>query len=294
MKTTIKIIYTSLAVILPTEFAEARIGATPEECNAAYGTVRETRSDGSKISYRQDGVLTDCWFLDGRCEMVSYQILPVGIGDHPEFGKEPRFSKDQSMALLNLNRGASIWSQVLKDKYGEDYDGIYATADGQLRASVSKVSVAVEGVETAALWKKKITEQAVTETIASFSRGAPDGPEIPQDAPLPPPTEEELETQRNFAEMEKGVEDLKRSQEEQQEAFDKLGEVLTKVAARAAKKEEIQGHMDALKEIQEALKQSKTDADRIAARNKEAEWVATATRLASEYEALKGDGAKGE
>lgn len=294
MKTTIKLIYTSLAVILPTGFAEARIGATPEECKAAYGTVRESRADGSKISYLLDGVLTDCWFLDGRCEMVSYHIFPVGMVDRPEFGKEPRFSKGQSMALLNLNRGASTWSQVSKDKYGEDYDGIYATADGKIRASVSIVSVAVEGVETAALWKNKITEQAVTETIASFSQGAPDGPEIQQDAPLPPPTAEELETQRNFAQMEQGLEDLKRSQEEQQEAFDKLGEVLTTVTARAAKKEEIQRHMDALKGIQEALKQSKTDADRVAAREKEAEWVATANRLASEYEALKGDGAKGE
>jgi uncharacterized coiled-coil DUF342 family protein len=154
--------------------------------------------------------------------------------------------------------------------------------------------VAVEGEETTEMWKKMITDQAVTETIASFSQGTPNGPEIPQDAPLPPPTEEELETQRNFAQMEQGLEDLKRSQEEQQEAFDKLGEVLTTVAARAAKKEEIQRHMDALKAIQEELKQSKTDADRIAAREKESEWVATANRLASEYEALKGDGAKGE
>jgi hypothetical protein len=294
MKTTIRLICTTLAAILPTGFAEARIGATPEECKAAYGTVRETRADGSKISYRRDGVLTDCWFLNGRCEMVSYQILPAGMVDRPEFGKEPRFSKDQSMALLNLNRGASTWSQVSKDKYGVDYDGIYATADGKIRASVSSVRVAVEGEETTEMWKKMITDQAVTETIASFSQGTPNGPEIPQDAPLPPPTEEELETQRNFAQMEQGLEDLKRSQEEQQEAFDKLGEVLTTVAARAAKKEEIQRHMDALKAIQEELKQSKTDADRIAAREKESEWVATANRLASEYEALKGDGAKGE
>jgi hypothetical protein len=294
MKTTIKLICTNLAVIFATGFAEARIGATPDECKAAYGTVRETRSDGSKISYLRDGVLTDCWFLDGRCETVSYQILSVAMVDRPEFDKEPRFSNDHSMALLNLNRGASTWTQVSKDKFGDDYDGIYATADGKIRAAVSRVSVAVEGVETSAFWKKKITEQAVTETIASFSQGATDGPVIPQDAPLPPPTEEELETQQNYEQMEQGLEDLKRSQEEQQDAFDKLGKVLNNVATRAAKKEEIQSHMKALKGIQEALKQSKTDADRIAAREKEAEWVATANRLASEYEALKGAGSKGE
>ena len=226
--------------------------------------------------------------------MVSYQILPAGMVDRPEFGEEPRFSKDQSMALLNLNRGASKWSQVSKDKYGEDYDGIYATADGKIRASVSRVSVSVEGVEEAALWKEKITEQAVSETIASFSQGAPDGPQIPQDGTMPPPTEEELETERNFAQLERDLEDLQRSQEELTEVFDKLGVVLTKVAARAAKREEIQRHMDALKGIQEELKQSKTAAELVTSRAKEAEWVATANQLVSEYEALEEGGAGGE
>ncbi len=198
------------------------------------------------------------------------------------------------MALLNLNRGKSTWSQVSKDKYGEDFDGIYATADGKIRASVSRVQVAVESVDTTELWNKKITDQAVTETIASFSQGASDGPVIKQNAPLPPPTQEELEAERNGALMDQNLENLKRSQEDQQEAFRKLEEILIKVNARAAKKEEIQRHLEALKEIQEALNQAKTDDDRSAAKEKEAAWAATARRLTSEYEALKSDGTKDE
>lgn len=56
MNTMTNLLCTTLAVVLATSIAEARIGATPEECKAAYGIVRETRSDGSKISYRRDGV----------------------------------------------------------------------------------------------------------------------------------------------------------------------------------------------------------------------------------------------
>ena len=289
MKTTIQLICTALSAIGLPSLAEARIGANPEECKAAYGTVREVRADGSKISYRRDGVLTDCWFIEGRCSSVTYQMLLVGLVDMPDFADRPRFSKEQSMALLNLNRGTSTWSQESKDKYGTDYDGIYATADGKLRASVSRVHVAVESVKETTMWKEMITEQAVSATIASFSPGTTSGPKIPQDAPLPPPTKEELEMQRSAAQIEKNLENLKRIQEDSQKASTELDKVLTRIAARASKKEEIQRHKDAFKEIEDALKRSGTDAEKNAARKKEAEWVETANRLVTEYNALKSN-----
>lgn len=292
MKKIIKPICAVLAAMLLQGYAEARIGANPEECKAAYGTVREVRPDGSKISYRKDGVMTDCWFLEGVCEAVSYHILPGGMVDIPAFGGGPRFSKEQSMALLNLNRGASTWSQESKAKYGEDYDGIYATADGKFRASVSSVGVAVESVTAIKLWKGMINEQALSATITSFSPGAPSGPKILQDAPLPPPTQEELEAQRNAARIERNIQDMKRIQKDFQKVSSEIDNVLTKVAARVAKKEEIQRHKDAFKEIEETLMRSRTDVEKAAAKEKEAEWIATANRLISEYEALKADVAK--
>ena len=295
MKIVTKVICVGVAVILPTGFAEARIGASLEECKAAYGSVRETRSDGKKISYQRDAVLANCWFLnEGRCDSVTYQRLAGSIVDVPEIGKEPRFSRDQSMALLNLNRGSSTWSQVSRDQYGEDYDGIYVTADGKVRACVSRNGVALESVEDTEQWKKKCEDQSVTATIASFSQGASDGPEIRQDAPVPPPTAEEIEAQRSAVEMEKMLQDWNKSQEEVQKASDKLQDVLNKVAARVAKKEEIERHIVALPEIQKAMEQSKNEADRIAAEKREAEWNATARRLAAEYEVLKEESTKGE
>ena len=301
MKRTIKTICIGIAVILPTGFAEARIGASPEECKAAYGTVTEARTDGGEITCFRNGVGTICRFRDGRCSKVNYVIGGVSIVDIAEYGKEPRFSKAQCMALLNLNRGASKWSQISKAQYGEDYYGIYATEDGKTRARISEVTVAVESVEVTELDKKGITDQAVTDAIASFSQDALDGPEIPQNAPLPPPTEEglesqreELEAQRHAVEMEQTMQDLNQNQKVAQEASDKLQVVLDKIAARLAKRQEIEHHVKALAEIQKALQQSKNDADRITAREREEEWTATANRLAAEYEVLKEASAKGE
>ena len=169
MKIIPKITIIGLALAISTNFLHARIGASPAECAAQYGVIRESRSDGSKITYRKDGILTHCWFVEGRCVAVSYEILPSSMVDRPDLGSGPRFSREQSMALLNLNRGTSTWSQESKREYGEDYDGIYATADGKYRASISFVGVTVESVEDVRLWSAAITEQAISKTISSFS-----------------------------------------------------------------------------------------------------------------------------
>ncbi len=279
-----KLIISGLAIALSANFSHARIGATSEECAAHYGVARESRPDGSKITYRREGILTNCWFIEGRCVAVNYEILTPSMVDRPDLGSGPRFSMDQSMSLLNLNRGTSTWSQESKQAYGEAYDGIYATADGKFRASVSFVGVTVESVEAVRLWSSATTEQAVSKTIASFSSPTASAPEIRHDAPLPP---EELEAQRRAADMEQNLQNIQRSQEDVAKSFAEMNEALANVAARAAKREEMKRHHNALKEIQDAVARATTDAEKTAAEEKEAEWLATANRLIAEYEALK-------
>ena len=95
--------------------------------------------------------------------------------------------------------------------------------------------------------------------------------------------------ERSAAQMEKNLENLKRIQEDSKKASTELDKVLTRIAARASKKEEIQRHKDAFKEIEDALARSGIDAEKNAARKKEAEWVETANRLVTEYNSLKSN-----
>ncbi|RYD19913.1 MAG: hypothetical protein EOP88_17140 [Verrucomicrobiaceae bacterium] len=192
----------SLVALVPV-VASAKLGETAEHCGKIYGTLHEQRPSGSKTIYTKDGVYTTCWFDDGKCTAVSYQLISTGAVMLEDFDKGPRFTEKQASSLLNLNRGGSVWKQESKDRAQTPSFGNYKTDDGMRQARVSSVGVTVELVEEYERNKSLVAEVAVDEVIKSFSGGADDQhPSIKHDAPLPPPSDVEIQLAASQKRME--------------------------------------------------------------------------------------------
>ena len=214
-------------VLMPLVLAgvgEGKIGATADECAKIYGSECETAPNGSKKVFKKGGVVTICYFMNGVCAAVSYELAKPSKVLHPPIGKDTRFTAEQEAMLLNLNGGGSIWKQESKQSFADPRDGVYRTEGGKLQALVNFVAVNVETLEYFNARKAQEVMTEVDKVIAGFGSEANPQPK-PVVAALPPTEDEQKQ-----AEMNQRLEDMQKRMDESnkriKDSFQKASEAI--------------------------------------------------------------------
>lgn len=261
-----------------------RIGDDSKACADRYGVAIEKSPDDGFIKFEKDGVRVACVFADGVCSVISYTLINTEVIMRGELGKGPRFTKDQIVRILNLNRGGSTWSQESRDSYGEKEDGIYKTSDGKLHASVSLVAVSIESIAFQQTKLAKVGASAVDKTLASFesSAGEVQSPVIKllPDVPKPPdPLEESMKK------LEDSNEKLKQNMAIQNGAM----ATLDLVAKRVQKRQEMRDMLVKLEALEAELAAARSPDVLKALRAKETALTAEMNKALKEYEVLEAE-----
>jgi hypothetical protein len=152
--------------LLPT-LAHARIGETPEQCAKRYGDLAERKGATARAvhSFAKDGVVTTCFFTDGKCVAIRFELIaPVRAGAQDTIENMPLFTDAQSAALLAANSGDSEWTTLSKEQ------GIttHIAKDGTRRAVTSGLHVIIQTSTDIEARKKFVMPDAVTKAIEGF------------------------------------------------------------------------------------------------------------------------------
>ena len=153
----IRPILVALALTSP---AFARIGETPEQCEARYGKPVETREISS--TYRKGGVIVDCWFIEGRCAKITFQTIQATTTEKDASWNS--FTEDHKSQLMAANSGGERWVR----NGGTEYAPIFKTSDGSRNAKLGSGMVTIESES----WKisnlKLIDPAEIAESIKGF------------------------------------------------------------------------------------------------------------------------------
>lgn len=192
---------------------EGKIGESADGCLKIYGDVLEASANGSKTVYRKGGILTTCYFMDGKCAAVNYEMLTPSRVFRPDSETKLRFTEEQESSLLNLNRQGSSWAQENKtSKFGQARDGTYKTVDGKLQALVNFVAVNIETTEFRTARMGMVQKEELDKVIAMFGEGATVEPRpVSGNAPL---TAEEQKRKDQDDQMNQAMEDLRKANQE--------------------------------------------------------------------------------
>ena len=155
-----------ILAILPT-LAHARIGETPEQCAKRYGDLAERKGTGPllKHTFSKGGVLTHCFFDEGKCAAIAFEVLAAS---HTDFqapaASSPAFLMPQIFKLLEANKGGSEW------EIHPEGSGIstYTTKDGSRRAVSSDAHVIIQTTANFEARKKLILPEAIDKDIEGF------------------------------------------------------------------------------------------------------------------------------
>jgi hypothetical protein len=156
----------TLALLLPT-ITHARIGETPEQCAKRYGEVFESKGNSSRgiTSYGKDGVQTTCYFSEGKCVAIAFELSPPVRADLQDSEQNTVFfTPEQTAALLAANKGSAEWFSM------PEHRGItkHLAKDGSRRAMTSGTHVIIQTEEDIEARKKRISSENVSKIIEGF------------------------------------------------------------------------------------------------------------------------------
>lgn len=157
-----------LSIVSSTAFA--RIGDSPQQCEARYGTptVMPPARDTERLRFSKGQLIVTCWFWEGRCCSIDYEIIKPSNVVYPKEITAERFELSQAQRFLNFN-GAE-WLHEQTDEYGKPFDGIYRTKDGKLQALINFTGVTIETTEWHACNLKKAQPAEINKAIEAITR----------------------------------------------------------------------------------------------------------------------------
>jgi hypothetical protein len=101
MKTLLTLITTALLI----SAAQARIGETPEECNARYGAGAHAFTDGQAHMVWQKGeVIISAYFIAEKCERIQFEKSRKG----------PALTEADATLLIEANSSGMKWRECFE------------------------------------------------------------------------------------------------------------------------------------------------------------------------------------
>ncbi|GEP46179.1 hypothetical protein [Brevifollis gellanilyticus] len=105
--------------------ALARIGETPEQCEARYGKPVKIKAENS-VSYQKAGMRVDCEFIDGKCARIYFAKLEKDAQN-----AALPITSEEAKILMEANSDGTPWT-----KTGELVEeGFETWKSGELEAS---------------------------------------------------------------------------------------------------------------------------------------------------------------
>jgi hypothetical protein len=120
---TLLILVASTLLSLP---AHARIGETPEQCQARYGAAIKADKAAQSILFSKAGLNVMTFFREGKCVRVGFWKSEVDILNSPL-----ALSDAEKEALLDANGGGAKWRKLTV----LDVNAYWQTVDEKLTAS---------------------------------------------------------------------------------------------------------------------------------------------------------------
>lgn len=148
--------------------ATARIGETPEECEARYGERYEVSADGRRVTFIKGGIQTQCLFLDGKAIHLMFRPLSMPPGEtfhRPHWGG---FVLPPAMvdAILAANSGDRAWIKNMPELGRPTV--LLHTEGGEIEGVFNSSVLALWTREWALERRALLTEQELAKTVEGF------------------------------------------------------------------------------------------------------------------------------
>lgn len=161
-----------LFLCLLSSAAFARIGETPQQCEARYGkpTIMHPARDTERVRFSVGQILITCWFWEGKCCSIDYEIGKPSNVVYPKDITAERFELSQAQRFLKFNSAGGEWVHEQPEEYGKPFDGVYKTKDGKLQALVNFTGVTIETTDWHALNVKQAEAAEIEKVIDAITR----------------------------------------------------------------------------------------------------------------------------
>lgn len=118
-----------LSMLIASTPALARIGETPEQCQARYGEPVKKLSNNRSL-FQKNGILIIAEFYEGKADLLTFRKVDQNI-----IGIPADFSDNEIAGLLKANGGEKAWKKV----ESLSLDSQWQTDDSALIANYASV-----------------------------------------------------------------------------------------------------------------------------------------------------------
>jgi len=156
------------AFVLISKNAEAKIGETPAQTDARYGSDKDISFDGKSVTYRVKMLRIICDFNEGKCVRADYLI--ASPGESAPLTYDARFNDESKALLLILNQGDSKFLPFEKKLEYFNFTDAMKTEDGKTMALISEKAMVFESIEYVEKRQKNTEAAAIRDSVKSISQ----------------------------------------------------------------------------------------------------------------------------